>query len=135
MAFGQLVRSLSQARDLREAEYIDFRQSKFTAMLPDVLGGNCRTLVLTTIPPADYAANSFVLKFALCFKRIRNFPVVNDGRQVALLRKYNNNMHLLKQQLMAAGFGGLEVPPSPPALSKKALSCAPCHCRRSHACT
>lgn len=109
IAFGQLVKALAQARDLREAEYIDFRQSKLTAMLPDVLGGNCRTTVITTIPPADYKANSFVLEFSSLFKKIRNFPVVNDGRQVALLRKYNNNMHLLKQQLLAAGFGGLEV--------------------------
>jgi len=109
IAFGQLVRTLAQSSDIRNSDLIDFKQSKFTALLQDILGGNARTLVVTTIPPADFKGNSFVLEFAQLFSRIRNFPVVNDGRAVALLRQYNNKLYLLQQQLLAAGFGGLDV--------------------------
>ncbi|EKX51837.1 hypothetical protein GUITHDRAFT_65705, partial [Guillardia theta CCMP2712] len=108
-SFGQVVKALAQAHDVQDMEFIDFGQSKLTALLPDVLGGSSRTLIFTTIPPADYRANSFVLQFSQLFGKIRNFPVVNDGKQIALLRKYNNQMHLLRQQLAAAGFGGLDV--------------------------
>ena len=109
IAFSQLVKTLAQSSDIRNSDLVDFKQSKFTALLQDILGGNCRTLVVTTIPPADFAANSFTLEFANLFSKIRNFPVINDGRALALLRQYNSKMYLLQQQLLAAGFGGLDV--------------------------
>lgn len=74
-------------------------------MLPEVLGGNCRTLFITTVQPADFRTNSFVLQFSSLFPRIRNFPVVNSKHMIALLRKQNNIIDLLKRQLAALGFG------------------------------
>ena len=113
LGFGHVIKSLAMARDnLHDAEFVDFKQSVLTALLPDVLGGSCRTLVVTTIPPADYKANSFTLQFAQLFRQLRNFPVVNDGRQVALNRKFSNQMHLMKQQI--ASSGGRSPPPQPP---------------------
>ena len=110
LGFGNVVKSLSQARDnLHDAEFVDFKQSVLTSLLPDVLGGNCRTSIVTTIPPADYKANSFTLQFAQLFRQLRNYPVVNDGRQVALARKVSNQVHLMKQQIAASKGRGLDV--------------------------
>jgi hypothetical protein len=110
LGFGHVVKSLAMARDnLHDAEFVDFKQSVLTSLLPDVLGGSCRTLMVTTIPPADYKANSFTLQFSQLFRQLRNYPVVNDGRQVALTRKTSNQMHLMKQQIAASGGAGLNT--------------------------
>ena len=86
LGFGQVVKSLALARDnLHDAEFVDFKQSVLTSLLPDILGGSTRSLIVTTIPPADYKANSFTLQFAQLFRQLRSFPIVNDGRQVLSL--------------------------------------------------
>jgi hypothetical protein len=110
LGFGQVIKSLAMARDnLHDTEFVDFKQSVLTSLMPDVLGGSCRTLIVTTIPPADYKANSFTLQFAQLFRQLRNYPVVNDGRQVVLTRKFSHQMHLMKQQIAASGGSGLDT--------------------------
>jgi len=95
LGFGHVVKSLAVANDnLHEAEFVDFKQSVLTSLMPDVLGGNCRTLFVTTIPPANYKENSFTLQFAQLFRQLRNFPVVNDGRQVAALLPLGERRHV-----------------------------------------
>lgn len=105
MAFGSIVKALHGMKDVTDTDFIDFKQSKVTAMLPEVLGGNCRTLIITTIQPADYKSNTFVLEFSQLFRSVRQFPVVNSRHMIALLRKQNNIIDILKRQLAALGFG------------------------------
>ena len=115
LGFGQVVKSLALARDnLHDAEFVDFKQSVLTSLLPDILGGSTRSLIVTTIPPADYKANSFTLQFAQLFRQLRSFPIVNDGRQVlsllALLvqnvRILTQEAHWLRRLMQAAYLGG-----------------------------
>jgi hypothetical protein len=100
------LRALAQAKDVGDLDYADLEGSKLTRLLGDALAGPFRTACIATIPPASYQANSFTLQYASLFARIPCFPVVNDGRAVALLRKLSSQCYFLRQQLGAGLAGG-----------------------------
>ncbi len=45
------------------------------------------------------------MEFSSLFPRIRNYPVVNSRHMIALSRKQNNTVDLLRKQVAALGFG------------------------------
>lgn len=75
--------------------------SKLTRLLSDSLGGNTKTVMFANVSPAsyNYEETSGTLRYASRAKLIKNNPKVNEDPKDALLRQYEDEIKLLKQQL------------------------------------
>ena len=49
LALGNCINALAEGR----AKYVNFRDSKLTRLLKDALSGNCHTVMIAHISPAD----------------------------------------------------------------------------------
>lgn len=84
-ALGNVINALTD----KKRTHIPYRDSRLTYLLQDSLGGNSRTILITTASP-DYNAISETLntlKFAKRAKEIKNIPKVNRNRSNAQLRE------------------------------------------------
>ena len=87
----------------KRKEYVPYRQSKLTHILKDAVGGNCKTIMITTIwPEEQFILDTLsTLNFA---KRMKN--VVNDLSvnimldKNAYVKKLNKEIKELKQELL-----------------------------------
>ncbi len=111
------VASSQQAASAGGSVTIDYSESKTTACLEDILGGNCSTLVVATVSAHDSSASSgsgggarATLDYALALSKIHNFPIRNDERSVGALRRLRTKIGELRLQLKMERFesgGGL----------------------------
>lgn len=74
----------------RNRTHIPFRDSKLTHLLQDSLGGNCKTVIITTVSPAAGAADetASTLQFAArakCGARQRERDAAGGARTRAAL--------------------------------------------------
>ena len=85
--------------------HIPYRDSKLTRLLQDSLGGNARTAMLATISPVSFnhPETKGTLKYADRAKHIKNRPVVNEDAKDALLRKYQDEIQILREKLNGVG--------------------------------
>ena len=99
-ALGSVIDALSQNR-----KYIPYKDSKLTRLLADSLGGNTKTVMFANISPASYNYDETLgtLRYASRAKLIKNAPVVNEDPKDALLRKYEEEIKALKEQLANGG--------------------------------
>ena len=51
LALGNCINALGDKAN--KGSYVPYRDSKLTRLLKDSLGGNCRTVMIATISPAD----------------------------------------------------------------------------------
>lgn len=72
-----------------------------TRILSDSLGGNSKTLLIACIGPAkcNYDETMSTLRFASQTKNIKNKPVINEDSKDALLRKFQEQVRELRDQL------------------------------------
>ena len=72
-----------------------------TKLLSDSLGGNTRTIMIANIGPADYNYDESIntLRYAWDAKKIKNKPRINEDPKDAILRKYQEEIEVLKQEL------------------------------------
>jgi len=87
----------------KRREHVPYRQSKLTHILKDSLGGNCNTLMLACIWPAQCHLEQTLstLKFAVRMMRVKNKPIVNDTptADTAILQEYKREIQMLRQEL------------------------------------
>ena len=74
----------------KKRDHIPYRQAKLTNYLRDSLGGNCKTVMIANIGPADYNYDETMntLRYASRAKNIQNKPRINEDPKDALLREY-----------------------------------------------
>lgn len=101
LALGELIKNLSS----NKGEFVSYDDSTLTSLMKDILGGNCLTMAYICLQNGDMVGNSLVLNYMRQLRGIINYPVVNDSRQIGLLRKYRVEIiHLLSQiSLLGAG--------------------------------
>jgi kinesin family protein 3/17 len=99
-ALGSVIDALSFNK-----KYIPYKDSKLTRLLADSLGGNTKTVMFANISPASYNYDETVgtLRYASRAKLIKNAPKVNEDPKDALLRKYEEEIKKLKEQLENGG--------------------------------
>lgn len=79
-----------------------------TSLLKDIVGGNCLTMALICLQNGDMTGSSMVLNYMRLLRSINNFPVVNDSRQLGLLRKYRIELIHYMNTISMLGPGGLD---------------------------
>ena len=99
-ALGGVIDALSTNK-----KHIPYKDSKLTRLLADSLGGNTKTAMFANISPASYNYDETygTLRYASRAKLIKNAPKVNEDPKDALLRKYEEEIKALKEQLSNGG--------------------------------
>ncbi|XP_078089244.1 kinesin-like protein KIF28 [Mustelus asterias] len=84
---GNVISSLSDKAVGRRVQYVPYRNSVLTRLLSTALGGNSKTIMVTTISPADiyYDGTMSTLRFAERAKNIQNRAVINESLTEQLL--------------------------------------------------
>ncbi|CAF1475411.1 unnamed protein product [Adineta steineri] len=88
--------------------HVPYRDSKLTRLLQNSLGGNSKTIMIATLGPADYNYDESLttLRYANRAKNIKNQPRINEDPKDALLRKFQDEIARLKEQLEGKGKSG-----------------------------
>lgn len=97
---GNVISALADAK----STHVPYRNSKLTRILQDSLGGNSKTCMIANIGPAayNYAETISTLRYASHAKRIQNMARINEDPKDALLRRFQNEIQLLKKRLEEA---------------------------------
>ncbi|XP_038126447.1 centromere-associated protein E isoform X2 [Cyprinodon tularosa] len=94
---GQVIKKLT---DESQKGFTNYRDSKLTRILQNSLGGNAKTVIISTITPVCLDETLSTLQFASTAKKMKNDPhvteVSDDG---ALLKRYRNEIVDLKRRL------------------------------------
>ena len=108
-ALGSVIDALSSNR-----KHIPYKDSKLTRLLADSLGGNTKTVMFANVSPASFNYDETVgtLRYASRAKLIKNAPKINEDPKDALLRQYEEQIKLLKEQLEG------KVSPQPQIIEK-----------------
>lgn len=95
-ALGSVIDALSSNR-----KHIPYKDSKLTRLLADSLGGNTKTVMFANVSPASFNYDETVgtLRYASRAKLIKNAPKINEDPKDALLRQYEEQIKMLKEQL------------------------------------
>ncbi|KAL4655440.1 kinesin-like protein KIF3B isoform X1 [Arapaima gigas] len=96
-ALGNVISALVDGK----STHIPYRDSKLTRLLQDSLGGNARTVMVANIGPASYNVEETLttLRYSNRAKNIKNKPRINEDPKDALLRKFQEEIAHLKEQL------------------------------------
>ena len=99
-ALGSVIDALSSNK-----KHIPYKDSKLTRLLADSLGGNTKTVMFANISPASYNYEETfgTLRYASRAKLIKNAPKINEDPKDALLRKYEEEIKALKEQIANGG--------------------------------
>uniref|UniRef100_A0A915D0Q4 Kinesin-like protein n=1 Tax=Ditylenchus dipsaci TaxID=166011 RepID=A0A915D0Q4_9BILA len=101
---GNVISALVDAK----STHIPYRNSKLTRLLQDSLGGNSKTVMIANIGPATYNYDETIstLRYANRAKNIRNVVHINEDPKDALLRKFQQEIEVLRKQLESEEFSG-----------------------------
>ncbi|CAA92295.2 Kinesin-like protein [Caenorhabditis elegans] len=96
-ALGNVISALVDAK----SAHIPYRDSKLTRLLQDSLGGNSKTVMVACIGPASYNFEETLgtLRYANRAKNIKNQPKINEDPKDALLREFQEEIEMLREQL------------------------------------
>eukprot|EP01062_Namystynia_karyoxenos_P011661 TRINITY_DN1418_c0_g3_i1.p1 TRINITY_DN1418_c0_g3~~TRINITY_DN1418_c0_g3_i1.p1 ORF type:complete len:1229 (+),score=508.11 TRINITY_DN1418_c0_g3_i1:96-3782(+) len=80
LCLGKCVEAVAQRGARPDQLVTEFRNSALTKLLRDSLGGNSKTVILTTLSPSDRDAHTTTqaLRFADRAKQIQNHAVINE---------------------------------------------------------
>ena len=94
---GLVIKSLVDAK----SKHIPYRDSQLTRLLQDSLGGNTKTVMIANVGPSGYNYDETLstLKYANSAKNIKNDVRINEDPKDALLRKFQEEIKVLRQQL------------------------------------
>lgn len=121
LALGNCINALGEKGN--KGNFVPYRDSKLTRLLKDSLGGNCRTVMIANVNPAETSFEETLntLKYANRAKNIktsvqRNVLNVNYhiSEYVALISNLRSEIKLLKEQMetnnsVVGGEDGLHV--------------------------
>eukprot|EP00817_Percolomonadidae_sp_ATCC50343_P000195 CAMPEP_0117418516 /NCGR_PEP_ID=MMETSP0758-20121206/272_1 /TAXON_ID=63605 /ORGANISM="Percolomonas cosmopolitus, Strain AE-1 (ATCC 50343)" /LENGTH=1059 /DNA_ID=CAMNT_0005199047 /DNA_START=87 /DNA_END=3266 /DNA_ORIENTATION=+ len=85
--------------------FIPYRGSVLTWLMKDSLGGNAKTIMIAAMSPASicYEETLSTLKYANRAKQIKNKAVVNEDKNVKMIRELKAELAKLKKQLATGG--------------------------------
>uniref|UniRef100_A0AC34FAS9 Kinesin-like protein n=1 Tax=Panagrolaimus sp. ES5 TaxID=591445 RepID=A0AC34FAS9_9BILA len=94
---GNVISALVDAK----TSHVPYRNSKLTRLLQDSLGGNSKTLMIANIGPATYNYDETIstLRYANRAKNIKNVARINEDPKDALIRKFQEDIEILKRKL------------------------------------
>ncbi|XP_064405609.1 kinesin-like protein klp-20 [Halichondria panicea] len=107
-ALGNVINALADLR--KKGQHIPYRDSKLTRILEESLGGNCLTVMLAMVSPADYnyAETFSTLQFANRAKNITNVSRKNEDENTRLIRTLREEISQLRDDLVQeVGPGGV----------------------------
>ena len=98
LALGNVITALAQGK---KGSYINFRDSKLTRMLKDSLGGNCRTVMITNVSPAESSFEETIntLKYANRAKNIKTKVSQNVTNVNYHISEYENLISGLREEI------------------------------------
>ena len=103
---GLVIKSLVDAK----SKHIPYRDSQLTRLLQDSLGGNTKTVMIANVGPSGYNFDETIstLRYANSAKNIKNDVRINEDPKDALLRKFQEEIKILREQLAknSTGEGG-----------------------------
>lgn len=104
-ALGNVISALVEGK----SGHIPYRDSKLTRILQDSLGGNTKTVMIAAFSPClnNYNETLGTLRYATRARMIKNKPKINEDPKDALIRKYLEEIRMLKEAL-AKGIGGAD---------------------------
>jgi kinesin family member 5 len=96
-ALGNVIYALTE----KGREHIPYRDSKLTFLLQDSLGGNSRTIMISTVMSnvSSYAETLNTLKFSKRAKEIKNTPKINRYQSRSNLKKTIASLRKQLQEL------------------------------------
>ncbi len=88
----------------KSSTFVPYRDSVLTWLLKDNLGGNSKTIMISTISPAadSYEETLSTLRYADRAKRIVNHAVINEDPNNRIIRELREEVEQLKEQLLHA---------------------------------
>ena len=104
LALGELIRNIANGG----GDYVNYSASIATNLMKDIIGGNSLTVAMVCLQNGDMLGSSLVLNYMRNLQRVNNFPVINDSRQIGLLRKYRVEVLNLTNQVVSTTLGGPE---------------------------
>nr|XP_054758821.1 uncharacterized protein LOC129264891 isoform X1 [Lytechinus pictus] len=117
-AMAASMESLSMSEDWdalsgprRRTNYVPYRNSILTWLLKDSLGGNSKTIMIATISPASihYNETMSTLRYARRAKHIVNQPIINEDRNVRLIRELRAEIDRLRMLLNSASLASSQA--------------------------
>ncbi|XP_047143467.1 kinesin-like protein KIF19 isoform X1 [Hydra vulgaris] len=99
LALGNCINALSEKG---KGAYINYRDSKLTRLLKDSLDGNCKTVMITHVSPADrnFEETRNTLSYADRAKSIKIKPKVNQYNVNYHVAQYQSIINELKDELV-----------------------------------
>lgn len=94
-SLASVLKDLASTRN----DYVFYENSFATHLMKDTLGGNCLTVGIFTVQHGDLKGSSLTLNFLKYARKIVNYPVVNDGKALGLLKKYRNEIIINQNNL------------------------------------
>lgn len=83
-AYNTLLQNLVTSRGDKSL----YDTSILTTLLRDAIGGNSYTVGFICLRYGDVRGSLIALKIMNLLRQIRNYPVVNEGKSIGLMRKY-----------------------------------------------
>ncbi|KAI3760939.1 hypothetical protein L1987_51343 [Smallanthus sonchifolius] len=101
LALGNVISALGDDKKRKEGLHIPYRDSKLTRLLQASLGGNCKTVMIACVSPADYNAEETLntLKYANRARNIQNKASVQKEVFPADTHKLRQQLRLLQAEL------------------------------------
>lgn len=104
---GQVISTLADNASLKPGakhKHIPYRDSVLTWLLKDSLGGNSKTVMISTVSPAsdNYEETLSTLRYSDRAKRIVNNAVVNEDPNAKVIRNLREEVEALKKELERA---------------------------------
>ncbi|KAI3768324.1 hypothetical protein L2E82_18908 [Cichorium intybus] len=101
LALGNVISALGDDKKRKEAQHIPYRDSKLTRLLQASLGGNCKTVMIACVSPADFNAEETLntLKYAQRARNIQNKASVQTEVFPADTHKLRQQLRLLQAEL------------------------------------
>ncbi|KAI7730932.1 hypothetical protein M8C21_032489 [Ambrosia artemisiifolia] len=101
LALGNVISALGDEKKRKDGAHIPYRDSKLTRLLQAALGGNCKTVMIACVSPADYNAEETLntLKYANRARNIQNKASVQKEVFPADTHKLRQQLRLLQAEL------------------------------------
>lgn len=102
---GLVISKLAdQASGKKKEQFVPYRDSVLTWLLKDNLGGNSKTIMISTISPSadSYEETLSTLRYADRAKRIVNHAVINEDPNNRIIRELREEVEQLREQLLHA---------------------------------
>ncbi|KAL8511814.1 hypothetical protein ACS0TY_018303 [Phlomoides rotata] len=102
LALGNVISALGDDKKRKEGGHVPYRDSKLTRILQDSLGGNCKTVMIACVSPADTNAEETLntLKYANQARNIQNKAIINRDPVTAQMQRMRSQIEQLQSELL-----------------------------------